>query len=225
MKSKVLQAVVIATCMVSYAHAEEREWISYKDLIENTHLDKFYHAAPNQRDKLRLLLKLTPENKTISPSNVVLTVVYSGGRERLPLTPDGLLDIVPNSTWLKEDAKIMTSLPKSEKSRISAMMAVRTPDASQLPYAELMGAVPQWNALIKEQAGVLRFMLPKFNALDIHFSKGSRASVQVMAKDGTKTFTADASGELKIKLNEAWMQENPSVVLTEKPNLVEVDEL
>jgi len=120
---------------------------------------------------------------------------------------------------------IYTNLPKTEKSEIGAIFASKTPQSLQLSYTELMASVPQWNTLIKEQAGILRFMLPKFNAIHLHFAKPAQQSLQIVAKDGTKTLTADSKGELKLQLNVALMKDNPQILLSEKPSWVEVDEL
>ena len=222
---KKLLITALSLLLVTAAHADEREWVPYKKLVEATYLDKFYRVEPSQRDHLRLLIQVTPENKAIAPSSIVLTVAHTGGRERMQISADGQLDIVPNPEWIKEDAKIYTNLPKTEKSGIAAVFASKTPESLQLNYAELMASVPQWNALIKEQAGVLRFVLPKFNAILLHFSKSTQQSVQVIGKDGTKIYATDSKGELKLKWDEALQKENPKVVLSEKPVWVEVDEI
>jgi hypothetical protein len=224
--SKLMQLALASTAIYALpAHAEDREWVSYKKLVETTFLDKFYRTEPSQRDQIRLLIQLRPDNKSISPANVVLTVVHGGEKDKLPLNADGIMELEPNAEWIKEDAMIYTNLPKNEKSGVGPVFATKTPQSLQLHYAELMASVPQWNTLIKEQAGVLRFMLPKFNAINLHFAKPTQQTLQIMAKDGTKTYTADAKGELKLTLSEALMKDNPTILLAEKPNWVEVDEL
>jgi|SRR6185437_516117 len=207
------------------AAVADREWVPYKKFVETLYLDKFYAAEPRTRDHLRLLVKLQPVNKAIKPGDIVLTVAHTGGRDRLPVSEEGLMEVEPNAAWLKEDAMIYTSLPKGEKVHLDALFASRTPDKLELPYAELMTSVPQWNALLKEKAGMLRFMLPSFNGVDIHFAKPAGQTLLVQAKGGAKTYTADAKGEIKLKLDDALMQGNPQVQLSERPNLMEVEEL
>ena len=222
---KILLLASLAAFLCARVHAEDREWIPYKKLIEGLYLDKFYSAEPRTRDHLRLLVRFEPVNKSIKPGDVVLTVAHAGGRDRLPISSEGWMEIEPNPAWLKEDATIYTSLPKDEKVHLDAWFASRTPDKLELPYAELMTSVPQWNALLKEKAGMLRFMLPTFNAVDIHFAKPAVQTLQVLAKGGARTYTADAKGEIKLKLDDALMQGNPQVTLSEKPSMMEVDEL
>lgn len=207
------------------AHAEDREWVPYKKFVESFYLDKFYAVDARQRDHLRLLVRLEPVNKAISTSDIVLTVVHAGGKDKLGNVVDGMLEFAPNADWIKQDAMIYTSLPKGEKVRIDALFGAQTPEKLQVSYTDLMASVPQWNALIKEKAGMLRFMLPKFNAVDIHFAKPAGQTLQVLAKDGPRTYTADAKGELKLKLDDALVQGNPQVVFSERPKMMEVDEL
>ncbi|MBV8634028.1 MAG: DUF2987 domain-containing protein [Burkholderiaceae bacterium] len=225
MKKSLLLLSFLATLVSSSALAEEREWVSYKKFIESFYLDKFYSAQPQSRDHLRLLVKLQPENKAIKASDVVLTVAHGGGRDRLAIDPEGFLEVEPNAAWLREEAMIYTNLPKGEKVHLDAWFASRTPDKLDLSYADLMASVPQWNALLKEKAGMLRFMLPTFNGIDIHFAKPAGQTLQVMAKGGARTYTADARGEIKLKLDDALMQGNPEVLLSEKPSMMEVDEI
>ena len=216
---------VLAVFSSAAASAEEREWVPYKKFVESFYLDKFYAAEPRSRDHLRLLVKFEPVNKAIKPADVVLTVAHAGGRERLPVSADGFMEVVPNPAWIKEDAMIYTSLPKGEKVQLDALFASRTRDKLELPYADLMTSVPQWDALLKEKAGMLRFMLPTFNGVDIHFAKPAGQTVQVMAKGGARTYTADAKGEIKLKLDDTLMQGNPPVILSERPSMMEVDEI
>jgi len=229
MKKLPLKVMLLALASMTFcsipARAEDREWVSYKKFLETTHLDKFYRAEPSQRDQLRLLIQLTPENKAILPASVVLTVIHGGVKDKLPLNADGVMELEPNPEWIQQDAIIYTNLPKGEKSGVGAIFASKTPQSLQLNYAELMASVPQWNALIKEQAGILRFMLPKFNAVHLHFAKSAQPSLQIVAKDGTKTYIADSKGELILQLNEALMKMNPQILLSEKPTWVEVDEI
>jgi hypothetical protein len=229
MKKLPLKVTLLALVATNFyalpAQAEDREWVSYKKLVESTYLDKFYRTEPSQRDQLRMLLQIVPRNKAISPSTVVLTVVHGGIKDKLPINAEGIMEFEPNQEWIKEDAMVYTNLPKDEKSGVGAIFASKTPQSLQLSYAELMASVPQWNTLIKEQAGVLRFMAPKFNAVHLHFAKPAQQSLQIVAKDGTKTYTADPKGELKLQLNDAMMKANPQILLSEKPGWVEVDEL
>ena len=224
MKKNILLFALLA-CVNVTALAEEREWIPYRKFVEAFYLDKFYATDPHARDHLRLLVKLQPADKAINPGDIVLTVVHAGVRDRMPVDADGFMDVEPNAAWLKDEAMIYTSLPKGSKVQVDALFASRTPDKLELPYTDLMTSVPQWNALIKEKAGMLRFMLPTFNAIDLHFAKPAGQTLRVMAPGGARIYTADAKGEIKLKLDNALMQGNTQVILSERPSMMEVDEI
>src|SRR5450830_992620 len=99
------------------AHASERVWVPYKKLVEELRLDKFYALPAAERDRLQLYVTVKPNNKSYKPSDVVLTAVKGTERQALPaLSPDFRMALPFNPAWMSEDTKIMTSLPKGEKS-------------------------------------------------------------------------------------------------------------
>ena len=222
MKKPPLLPLVLSFIIAGPARAEDREWQPYKKLLEKLHLDKFYNVPMNQRDRLKLLLKLTPANKSIDPATVVLTVAHAGGKERLAIDADGMFELVPNQAWINEGAMIWTSMPKGEKVALRPVFAVQPQDGLRWSYASLMASVGQWNALIQSQAGILRFLAPKFNGVEMDFAKPAQQTVRIEAKSGVKTYTADAKGELKLKLDDTLLQENPRIVLSERPNVIGV---
>jgi hypothetical protein len=214
---KLLLALAPLLMVTLPAAAEDREWVPYKKFIETLHLDQFYGAPPEQRDKVKLAVKIQPENKKYKPSDLVLTVVHSGVREPLPINADGIVDLVPNPAWIKEEAVIYTNLPKGEKSSVTSSFEARLPDSLQIDYGYLMASVTQWNRLIKNYAGMLRFLAPTFTGVELHFSKAAHQSLQLMTKSGAKTYTADAKGDIALKLDETLLKENPLLVLSERP--------
>ena len=225
MKKTVLLAMLFLATFTRSATAEDREWVPYKKFVESSYLDKFYSAPANQRDKLKLLVKVTPVNKAISVSNIALSVMHSGGKELIPINADGVVNLIPNRGWMKENPMIYTSMPKGEKTSISVTFAAKAPENLRFNYVALMGSVRQWNELINEYAGLLRFVAPKLNGIELHFAKPAQQTLQLMTKEGVKTFTADAKGSLKVKLDETWMKDDPQIVLSEHPVEIEVSDL
>src|SRR5471030_1744114 len=113
------------------AHADEREWMTYKNVVEKMRLDKFYAIPAAERDKLALFVLVKPENKNIKPGDVQLTLVDGAERQALPLSADYRLVVTPNPKWLADDARIMTNLPKSEKSSLGWDLLTTLPDGQQ----------------------------------------------------------------------------------------------
>ena len=194
------------------AHADEREWVPYKKLIEDTRLDRFYALPVAERDKLSVFLAVRPKNKNYKPSDVVLTAVRGG--ERLPLPPlsaDFRMALVPNPKWMTDDTKIMTSLPKDEKSSVTLDVLAMLPEGTQWSYAQVMGSVGQMNAGIKKVAGALSMFVPNVKSVGFKFSKPAQLKV------GAATYNTDAKNIIRLKPDGALLKENPLMVASERP--------
>lgn len=203
------------------ALAEEREWASYAKLIDSFKLDKFYAAPLSERDKVNLYLTVTPKNKAIKPSELALTVVHAAGRQALPITPNGRLYIVPNRGWIKEDAKIWTNMPKSEKVSVGFGMEALLPEGLQWQYARLMGSVGQGNDLIRSQAGMYSLFMPTLKSVSLKFARP--AQVRIQCKRGVKLYSSDADGYVRLTPDQALLQENPAMLVSERPVEAELD--
>jgi hypothetical protein len=204
------------------AHADEREWLPYKKLVEQMRIDKFYAIAPSERDKLTLYLAVTPVNKNLKPADVVLSVVTAEGRQPLPMV-DGRLLLTPNPRWMNDDAKVWTNVPKGEKSKLDYVVTTPVPAGLQWNYATLMGSVPQANSAIKQMAGVFSMMAPKIDVVILKFAKP--AELKIQGKDGVKLYNSDARQAIKLKFDAALLKENPTITVSERPTEAELDEL
>lgn len=194
------------------AHADEREWVPYKKLVEDTRIDRFYALPAAERDKLSVFLAVKPKNRNYKPSDVVLTVVHGGERQQLaPLSPDFRLALVPNPKWMTDDTKIMTSLPKEEKSAVSLEVLALLPDGTQWNYAQVMGSIAQMNAGIKKVAGAMSMFVPNVKTVVFKFSKPAQLKV------GATAYNTDAKNLIKLKPDAALLKENPLMVASERP--------
>jgi len=223
MKKLALTLLPLSLMLTSLAaHADEREWIPYKKLIDQMRLDKYYALPPAERDRLNLFITVKPENKSYKPADVVLTVVHGGERQLLtPLSADYRMTVVPNQKWLSDDAKIMTSLPKGEKSALNYDITTPLPDALQWNYTPVMSSVGQMNQAIKKMAGALSMFAPSVKLVVFKFNKP--AQLKIEAKDGAKLYSTDAKNQIKLKPESNWLKENPLMVASEKPFEAELD--
>ncbi|MEC5163016.1 MULTISPECIES: DUF2987 domain-containing protein [unclassified Janthinobacterium] len=203
------------------AFAEDREWIAYAKLIDKLKLDKFYASPIGGRDKVTLYAMLTPKNKGIKPSDMVLTVAHSAGKQVLPITPEGKLFLVPNAAWIKEDAKIWTNLPTSEKVGVGFGMDALVPDGRQWRYSRLMGSVAQSNELIKTHAGMLSLLVPTIKTVVLQFPKPAQLTIQ--GKSGAKLYNSDAKNQIRLAPELALLQEDPLMLVSERPGAAELD--
>ena len=200
------------------AHAEEREWVPYKKLVEQMRLDKFYAIPPAERDKINLFLVVKPQNKAYKPEDVVLTVVQGAERHPLPaLTADYRLNLIPNPKWLTDDTKILTSLPKEEKSSTSYEVTTPLPPGNQWNYTPIMSSVEQTNQAIKKMAGAFSLFVPTIKVVVFKFGKPAQLKV------GSTVYNTDAKHQIRLKPESAWMKENPVMLASERPLEAELD--
>ncbi len=200
------------------AHASEREWVPYKKFIEETRLDKYYAIPAAERDKINLFLSVKPKNKAYKPEDVVLTVVSGSERHPLPaLTPEYRLSLIPNSQWLNDDTRIMTSLPKDEKSSMGYDMTTPLPAGTQWNYTPVMSSVEQANRAVKKMAGAFSMFAPSIKVVVFKFAKPAQLKV------ASTVYNTDAKHQIRLKPESAWLKENPLIVASERPLEAELD--
>lgn len=194
------------------AHADEREWVPYKKLVEELRLDKYYAIPPAERDKIKLFVTVKPKNTKYQPADVVLTVVHGSERSLLtPLSADYRLTLVPNAKWMTDDTKVMTSLPKGEKSAMNYEVTAVLPEGTQWQYAQVMGAVGQTNNAIKKMAGAFSMFAPSVKSVLFKFAKPAELKL------GSNVYHTDAKNQIKLTPESAWLKENPLLVASERP--------
>lgn len=201
--------------------AGEREWMPYKKLVDTVKADKFYALPAGERDKVILYARLIPVNKAIAPPDARLVVVDGASKTPLPLDAAGRTRLVPNPQWLADDAKIWTSLPSGEKMSLGFDIGAVLPEASQWNYATVMGSISQANAAVGKVAGALRFFVPTMKSVIFKFDKPAQLTIK--AKGGEKRYASDAKHQLRLKLDEELLKENPVVALSERPFEAEID--
>jgi hypothetical protein len=204
------------------SHAAEREWVTYKQLVETLRLDKFYAIPAAERDKINLFVTIKPKNHSIKPADMVLTVIDGAERHPLtPLSPEYRMTVVPNPKWLAADLKIMTSLPKEEKSTPGWDTTAVLPEGQQWRYAQVMGSVPQLESAIKKMAGAFSMFAPSVKAVTFKFKEP--AQMKIDARDGTKSYSTDAKNQITLKPDSSLMKENPPMSVSARPFEAELE--
>ena len=218
---KILLPLLILLSHQASALAVEREWAPYRKVIENLRFDKVNALPASQRDKVIFYMTVTPDNKNIKQGDVVLTVVHAGGKQAFQVGADGRVDLPFKQQWLNEEAKMTINQPVGEKMGLGYGIDAVMPNGTQWQYASLMGSVKQSNDLVKSVAGMLSMLVPKTKSVVLVFAKP--AQVKIQAKDGLRTLTSDAKNKIRIKPEDALMQENAQMTLSERPLEAELD--
>lgn len=210
-------ALLCAALSVTTASAADREWIRYNDLLRITRLDKFYAAPAMQRDKVSILATVKPNNPAIVASDIVFTVIHGDERKRIVVGMDGTFDPVINAQWASDNPKVLTSMPAGEKAGFSFSIMPVVPAGLQFDYSSLMASVKQVNALIKSQAGMMRFLMPTFVGIELRYAPGRAAAAYIRSGQEERTISADAAGVLRLPLEESWLRSNAQVTLSLRP--------
>jgi hypothetical protein len=205
-------ALIPVLLLALSAHAAEREWVPYKKLVEDLRLDRFYAMPAAERDKVNLYLTIKPNNKSYKPSDVVLTAVRGSDRQPLPaLSPEFRMTLVPDAKWMTADTRIMTSLPKEEKSTVGWDATTTLPEGLQWQYTPVMSSVEQMNHAIKKMAGALSLFAPSAKFVVFKFNKPAQLKV------GATVYNTDAKNQIRLKPESALLKENPLMVASERP--------
>ena len=214
-------------CLTTFAMATasaapvDRPWTHYNKLLELVRMDKFYAAPPAERDKVVMHGVVHPDDPAMAEQDVVFTIVSGTERHRIPVNAKGEFIVPFNPAWIKSDPEVLTTVPAGQKAKFGFNAVPAMPENTRLDYASLMGGVPQVNALIKAQAGMLRFMMPTLVGIKLQFRKESQATVSINAADGVKRVAADANGVVKLTLDKKLLAANVPVTLSELPNSVD----
>jgi len=211
--------IFLAALAASTAHATpvDRPWTHYNALLEMLKMDRFYAVPANRRDKVVMRGVVHPNDPAIAPGDVVFTIANGAERQRIHVDPDGGFDVPFNPDWVKSNPEVLTTIPAGQKAKFGFSAVPVLPQKVQFSYASLMDSVRQVNALIKSQAGVLRFLMPTLVGVKLQFPKASQATVSLTTADGVKRLAADADGVVKLPLDQALLIANVPVTLSELP--------
>jgi hypothetical protein len=225
MKTILYAVTVTLACAALFgcpAAAADREWIDYKRLLEITRLDKFYAAPPGSRDKVRLLGTVQPNNAGIAAQDIVFTVVRGAQVKRITVDREGRFDPAIDPAWARDNPKVLTNMPAGEKARFSFAAEPIVPPGTRFGYAALMAGVRQSNALVKEQGGMMRFLMPTFSGIELRYPPGQAASALIVSARGEAVVAADAQGALRLKLDESLAAANAEVILSHAPQAADL---
>lgn len=223
-------AVVIvagtATTLVAQHSNETNATISYKMLDDASAL-----AGSFDQSKIVVQMVIKSKNKAVRPSHIQLTIQSARkGPIAVHLGANGQMIDFPHDEELRqEDPPVVVNRPKGTMNCTIFMGGVpklglkfrynrlsdaigelnngmaRASNIVKTSYPELLPAFDQFK---REIQGVL-FYFPK--------SRAGKASLEIASASGKREYVADANGQLKLTLDNAFVAENPEVTLSERP--------
>ena len=173
-------------------------------------------AADTDQTKLAVHVFIQANRRT---TNLTATIQSASGNIPLELGEGGRILKFPHTPELvRENPPIIANQPKGTMG-LTLSGELVMPDGLTFRYARLGEGVAEANRMIKSQAGWFSLLAPKAQGVGFFFPKTNavRAKIKIQSATGSKQFTADEHGLIKIKLEKSLLTENPEVMLSEKP--------
>lgn len=175
------------------------------------------------QSKLDMRVVVSSNNKAVRPSDISLRIQSAvKGVIPLSLSTNGQFLNFPRQEELRrENPSIIANQPRGTLN-LSVSMGLVIPDELTFRYSRLGEGVAEVNKAIKAQAGMMSWLAPTPKGVIFSFPKASAgtAKIEIALVAGRRTFTADANGQIKLKLEKALLKENPAVEVSEKPDLI-----
>ena len=184
---QLIRAEISVKC--EHGRFKMRAATSSHEIIPVHYANKFYAAPAMQRDKLRVLETMKPNNPAITPSDLAFTVIHGDEKKRIAVNAEGTFGPVIDAQWAKDNPKVLTNMPGGKKAGFSFSIMPVVPAGPQLDYAELVASVKQSDALIKSQAGMMCFLMPTFAGIQMQFPRGHAATARITSGQGERTQT------------------------------------
>ena len=209
-------AIFLACITQPSCAADTNAVIPYKSLD-----DLCQFIASVDPAKLDVRVFVSSNNKAVRPADISLTV-QSAARGMIPVqvgTNGQVLKFPHEKELVRENPSVIANQPKGTLN-LRVSMQLPQPDELSFRYNRLGDGVAEVNKAIKAKAGMLSWLAPKAEGVIFFFPKESagKAKVEVASISHKSEFTADAKGEVKLKMDKALLAENPEVRLSERPH-------
>jgi len=210
-------AGLVMVQLVSFSHANTTNAaIPYKAMDDLSQI-----AAGADQSRLFVQVFVSSRNKAVQASDIALVIQSaSQGKINVALGTNGqVLNFPHRKELVRENPFIIANQPKGT---LNLYLRYEVPPVEELTfkYSRLGNASAEANKMIKSQAGLMSWVAPKSQGVVFVFPKESKAKVSIRAAAGSKEFTADDKGLVKLKLENTLLSENPDVQLSEKPQMV-----
>jgi hypothetical protein len=191
MQRMVAWSLLLLVLVAGGAGAEEWREIPYKDLarmqvmLEKVDTDHVFSSD----------FSVSPvDAKQGLPGDLRVEVLVGGKAVAVRVEPGGRMHLPIRQDWIDAGAKVRLNQPKG-KLAVNYNFRARTPAGTRMRYSQLAESAEVMARGIKAEAGLLSFVAPKPDALDIRFRPGPLQVLTIRFADGTsKRWQAVAKG-------------------------------
>ena len=149
------------------------------------------------------------------PPDLKMELRFGPTRQPLALDREGRFTLPLRADWAAGDAVLWVNQPKSVVGIILNFTA-RLPQTTNTTYGRLMESLPVMERMVKQQAGMMSFMVPKLQGMDLSYPAGAAQTATVGTGASVKTWRSDAQGRLRLPFDPALPASTP-VVLSAMP--------
>ena len=149
------------------------------------------------------------------PPDLKMELRFGTTRQPIMLDHDGRFSLPLRADWASGDAALWVNQPKSMVG-VSLSFTARLPQATNTTYGRLMESLSIMERIVKQQAGMMSFMVPKLQGMDLTYAAGGVQTAMVGSGATAKTLRSDAQGRLRMPFDPA-IPASTAVVLSALP--------
>jgi RNA polymerase sigma factor (sigma-70 family) len=189
-------------------------------------------------NKLIVRVFLASNNKADGPGSLSLTIrSIIKGQIPVQVSTNGEVIDIPHDPALRRENPSVTM--NQLHGSVTFLFNIPMPQGLTFQYSQLVGGITEMNNAI---AKLNKSMTPsdlgwinyvewlfsprmKVNDITIDFPRSGahKATLEIMAASGIKTYTANPNGIIKLKLDKKLLLENPQIQFSEKPIFIMPD--
>jgi RNA polymerase sigma factor (sigma-70 family) len=189
-------------------------------------MDDFCQMADSVDQNKLLARAIVTSKRAVPPADISFTI-QSAAKGPIPVglgTNGEVLNFPHEEELRRENPPIIANQPKGTL-YLFLSARIDMPEGLTFNYHRMGDGIAEVNKLIKTQAGILSPLAPKVRGVIFIFPKSSagKAKVEFAPASGRREYTADANGQIKLKLEKTLLAEDPEVRLSEKPQQIVLD--
>lgn len=131
------------------------------------------------------------------PPDLRMELRYGTTRQAIVLDRQGRFTLPLRADLAANNASLWVNQPKGVVG-IALSLEPRLPPTTSTSYGRLMECLPVMERLVKEQAGMMRFMVPSLKGVDLIYAGDRLQTATVGTGTSAKTWRSDAQGRLRM---------------------------
>ncbi|HEV2606459.1 MAG TPA: DUF2987 domain-containing protein [Xanthomonadaceae bacterium] len=156
----------------------------------------------------------SPEDQPL-PGGLRIELRFGATRQPIALDHDGRFSLPLRADWAAGDAALWVNQPRSMVG-ISMSLTARLPQTTNTTYGRLLEGLSVTERIVEQQAGMMSFMVPKLQGMDLTYAGGTVQTAKVGSGASAKTLHSDSQGRLRLPFDSALPASTP-VVLSALP--------